>query len=49
MTVPDMSAYNQEFDELISRLQERHPDTPPLTDYRSNHKDNIYELQTSTE
>lgn len=47
-TAADKAAFFSAWTELISRFNERHPDVPPLTDYCTEHKDNIYRLRAAT-
>lgn len=47
-TAADTPAYLNATQEANQRIQERHPDLTPLTDYCTEHKDNIYTLSTGT-
>ena len=44
----DKTAFFSAWAEILSRLNERHPDAPAITDYCTEHKDNIYTLRTFT-
>lgn len=48
-TAPDTPSFLAANEEAIQRIEERHPDLTDITEYCSEHKDNIYTLQTSTE
>ncbi len=47
-TAADKTAFFSAWTEINSRFNERHPDVPPLTDYCTEHKDNIYTLRAVT-
>ena len=47
-TAADKTAFFEAAAELNRRFTERHPDAPSLTDYCTEHKDNIYVLRTFT-
>jgi len=49
MTAPDTPSYLTAFQEAGRRFEERHPDATPITEYCSEHKDNIYTLRSATE
>lgn len=48
MSAPDTPSYLAAFEEANQRIAERHPDLTPLTEYCSEHKDNIYTVTTAT-
>lgn len=49
MSTPDTPSYLAAFEELNRRVGEQHPDAPPITDYCSIHKDNIYTVPAVTQ
>ena len=45
----DIPAFTAGWAEMTSRINQRHPDAFPITDYCSDHKDNIYTQVTVTQ
>lgn len=48
ITADDTPSFLEAFEEANRRMQEQHPDLAPLSEYCSDHKDNIYTLSSST-
>lgn len=48
ITAADTPSFLDAYEEASQRIQERHPDLTPITEYCTEHKDNIYTLSTST-
>lgn len=48
ITAADTPSFLEAFEEANRRIEERHPDLAPLSEYCTEHKDNIYTLSSST-
>jgi hypothetical protein len=48
-TAEDIPAFLDAWQEMTRRINERHPDAFPITDYCTDHKDNIYTQVAGTQ